>query len=59
VHEWGEYREQLFDRAADPWEQTNLALEARHRPLLQQHRDQLRAWCRAAADPFARQIHAG
>jgi arylsulfatase A-like enzyme len=58
VHEWGEYREQLFDRAADPWEQVNLAVESRHRLLLEESRRALRAWCHTAADRFgARYIH--
>lgn len=58
VHEWGEYREQLFDRAADPWELVNLAVESRHRPLLEESRATLREWCRAAGDRFgARYIH--
>lgn len=57
AHEWGEYREQLFDRAADPWEQVNLALEARHYPLLAEFRRRLREWCLAAGDPFANRIH--
>ncbi|HEX2032997.1 MAG TPA: sulfatase-like hydrolase/transferase [Chloroflexota bacterium] len=58
VHEWGEYREQLFDRTADPWEQVNLALEARYRPLLDEYRHRLRQWCVAAGDGFASRIHA-
>jgi arylsulfatase A-like enzyme len=58
VHEWGEYREQLFDRAADPWEQVNLAVESRHHPLLEQSRRALREWCQANGDRFgARYIH--
>ena len=58
AHEWGEYREQLFDRAADPWELVNLAVESRHRPLLEESRETLREWCRAAGDRFgARYIH--
>jgi arylsulfatase A-like enzyme len=58
VHEWGEYREQLFDRTADPWEQVNLAVEARHAPLLREQRRVLRAWCADAGDRFgARYIH--
>jgi choline-sulfatase len=57
VHEWGEYREQRFDRVADPWEQVNLALEARHRPLLARARQGLRAWCESSGDPFVRYIH--
>jgi arylsulfatase A-like enzyme len=58
VHEWGEYREQLFDRAADPGEQVNLAVEARHRPLLAECRRVLRAWSTATGDRFAaRYVH--
>jgi hypothetical protein len=47
----------LFDRAADPGEQVNLALEARHRQLLDEHRRRLRDWCVATGDAFARYIH--
>ena len=58
VHEWGEYREQLFDRAADPWELVNLAVEARYQPLLRESRRRLREWCATAGDRFgARYIH--
>jgi hypothetical protein len=57
VHDWGENREQLFDRRADPWEQVNLAVEARHRPLLGECRRRLREWCVASGDPFGRRIH--
>jgi arylsulfatase A-like enzyme len=57
VHEWGEYREQLFDRTGDPGEQVNLALEARHRPLLSDCRRRLREWCVATGDPFVRYAH--
>jgi choline-sulfatase len=57
VHEWGEYREQVFDRAADPGEQVNLALEARHRPLLSESRRRLREWCVSTGDPFVRYAH--
>ena len=58
LHDWGANREQLFDRAADPWEQTNLALEARHRPLVEEHRRILRDWCRATNEKprFTRRI---
>jgi hypothetical protein len=35
----------------------NLALEARHRPLLAEHRRRLREWCVATGDPFVRYVH--
>jgi len=57
VHAWGENREQLFDRVADPLEQVNLAVEARHRPLLAESRRVLREWCTESNDAFARNIH--
>ena len=59
LHDWGAYREQLFDRAADPWEQTNLAIETRHRPLVDEYRRILRDWCRATNEKprFTRRIH--
>jgi hypothetical protein len=58
VREWGEYREQLFDRAADPGEHVNLAVEARYRPLLAECRRVLRAWSTATGDRFAaRYVH--
>jgi len=58
VHNWGENREQLFDRTADPWEQINLAVEARHRPLLHEYRRALHEWSQAAGDRFAaRYVH--
>ena len=57
-----QYREQtlghLFARAADPGEQVNLAVEARHRPLLVECRRVLRAWSTATGDRFAsRYVH--
>ncbi|HEV2125158.1 MAG TPA: sulfatase-like hydrolase/transferase [Chloroflexota bacterium] len=59
VHEWGENREQLFDRTVDPGEMINLALEARYRPLFQEYRDRLRQWCLENGDRFASRIHTG
>src|SRR5688572_4901852 len=50
LHDWGANREQLFNRAADSWEQTNLAIEARHRPLVEEHRRILRDWARSTSD---------
>ncbi|MFJ9693958.1 sulfatase [Kitasatospora sp. NPDC101183] len=51
---WGDHREQLFDLAADPGELVNLAVDARHAPLLDRFRGLLAEHCAAAADPFAR-----
>jgi arylsulfatase A-like enzyme len=58
LHDWGENREQLFDRAADPWELVNLAIEARHQPLVHDFRRRLREWCQATGDAsrFVRRI---
>jgi arylsulfatase A-like enzyme len=55
-YDWGGYREQLHDLDADPGEMVNLAVEARHKPLLEQCRDKLRAWCESIDDRFARRI---
>jgi arylsulfatase A-like enzyme len=59
LHDWGANREQLFDRAADPWEQVNLAIEKRHQPLVDEYRGILRDWGRATRDQprFTRRIH--
>jgi arylsulfatase A-like enzyme len=59
LHDWGANREQLFDRAADPGEQVNLAIEARHQPLVAEYRRRLRDWCEATRDEprFIRRIH--
>jgi hypothetical protein len=59
LHDWGANREQLFDRAADPGEQVNLAVEARHQPLVAEYRRRLRDWCEATRDEprFVRRIH--
>ncbi len=34
LHQWGENREQLFDRKKDPGEEVNLALETRYQATL-------------------------
>jgi arylsulfatase A-like enzyme len=59
LHDWGANREQLFDRAADPWELVNLAIEARHKPLVDDYRRLLREWCRTTNEHprFSRRIH--
>lgn len=50
VYSWGRYREQLFDLVEDPNEMVNLAVEARHLALLEQHRRTLLRWCRETND---------
>lgn len=45
VYSWGRYREQLHDLRDDPGEQVNLAVEARHRPVLEAMRGRLLQWC--------------
>lgn len=52
VYSWGRYREQLFDLERDPGEMVNLAVSARHLPVLQEHRDRLRRWCLETGDEF-------
>jgi arylsulfatase A-like enzyme len=54
VYHIGPYREQLFDLQADPGEMVNLAVDARYKDVLQQHRELLRAWCARTNDDFAR-----
>ncbi|MCC7490963.1 MAG: sulfatase-like hydrolase/transferase [Fimbriimonadaceae bacterium] len=44
---------QLFDLAADPWEQFNLAGDARHGQQISRLTAVLQAWQRAAGDPLA------
>ena len=52
VYDRGQYREQLFDLAADPGETVNLAVEARCHGLLQECRQRLAAALRETGDPF-------
>ena len=47
VYAQGKYREQLFDINADRGEQVNLAVEARYREVLNQHRKLLFEWVKA------------
>ena len=48
----GRYREQLVDLQADPGEMINLAVEARYKSALDDHRKRLRAWCERTDDVF-------
>lgn len=50
VYSWGRYREQLFDLLEDPGEMVNLAVEARHHDVLEEHRGLLLQWCRDTDD---------
>ncbi|MHB8897586.1 MAG: sulfatase family protein [Thermoguttaceae bacterium] len=51
VYATGRNREQLIDLQADPGEMVNLAGDADHAAVLQQHRDRLRAWAKKTGDP--------
>jgi arylsulfatase A-like enzyme len=44
LYSWGKYREQLFHLPTDPGEMTNLAVEARHASVLEDHRQLLVRW---------------
>jgi len=48
----GQHREQLFDMHKDPGEMVNLAVEARHRPLLEQCRRWLAEHVQETGDAF-------
>ena len=50
----GRYREQLVDLQADPGEMVNLAVNARFKDELDDHRRRLRAWCEKTEDEFLR-----
>ena len=50
----GRYREQLVDLQADPGEMVNLAVNARFKDELDDHRRRLRAWCEETEDEFLR-----
>ena len=52
VYPMGRYREQLVDLEADPGEMVNLAVSARSRDILDDHRQRLRKWCEETDDPF-------
>ncbi|MYK39319.1 MAG: DUF4976 domain-containing protein [Gemmatimonadetes bacterium] len=48
----GRYREQLVDLQTDPGEMVNLAVNARFKDELDDHRRRLRAWCEKTEDEF-------
>ncbi|MXX40598.1 MAG: sulfatase-like hydrolase/transferase [Gemmatimonadetes bacterium] len=48
----GRYREQLVDLQTDPGEMVNLAVNARFKDELDDHRRRLRAWCERTEDEF-------
>ncbi len=50
LHQWGSYREQLFDLQNDPGERINLAIEKRFADLLHRHRNYLADWCKQTGD---------
>ena len=50
----GRYREQLVDLQTDPGEMVNLAVSARFKDELDDHRRRLRAWCEKTEDEFLR-----
>jgi len=50
TYEWGAYREQLFRHKSDPGEMVNLAARTSYEPLVQQHREMLRDWCKRTSD---------
>jgi arylsulfatase A-like enzyme len=52
VYPMGRYREQLVDLEADPGEMVNLAVSARSRDILDDHRQRLLEWCTETDDPF-------
>ncbi len=53
VYAMGRHREQLVDLEADPGEMVNLAVDAGHREVLNDHRRRLLAWCGETGDAFA------
>lgn len=59
VYSWGRYREQLVDLERDPGEMVNLAVSARHRNLLDAHRQLLREYCQRVGDDFEKSIPTG
>ena len=50
LHQWGSYREQLFDIGNDPGERINLAVEKRYSDVLNQHRKYLAEWVKLTGD---------
>ena len=52
VYDSGPCPEQLFDLAADPGEMVNRAVEARFRPVLDEHRQRLVRQIQETGDPF-------
>jgi len=52
VYEQGRPREQLFDVEADRGEMVNLAVDADHEDVLQDHRELLLEWCLETGDEF-------
>ena len=52
LYSWGKYPEQLFDLQDDPGELVNLAVEARHRDVLEGHRQLLTQWIRRTNDRY-------
>ena len=48
----GRYREQLVDLQNDPGEMVNLAVNARFKNELDDHRRRLHAWCEKTGDEF-------
>jgi arylsulfatase A-like enzyme len=48
----GKRTTQLFDLAADPWEVTNLAGEARHGKTIARLRGELGSWQKRLRDPM-------
>jgi choline-sulfatase len=56
VYSWGRHREQLHHLGDDPLEMRNLAVESRHREVLDSLRRRLLERCLRNGDPFARRI---
>jgi hypothetical protein len=52
VYPIGRYREQLVNLETDSGEMVNLAVDAKHRDVLDDHRKRLLAWCEETEDPF-------
>ncbi|MCZ6632072.1 MAG: sulfatase-like hydrolase/transferase [bacterium] len=54
VYPIGRYREQLVNLETDSGEMVNLAVDAKYRDVLDDHRKRLLAWCEETEDPFRR-----
>lgn len=52
VYEKGRPREQLFDMDRDRGEMVNLAVDAAHEDVLEEHRERLLEWCLETDDQF-------